>query len=139
MPNTKKPLVVYCDPKHKEIYDNILKDEMFKKTGMHLKDIFLLAMTLGFYKKRRKKLPRSKLDIIRTIDFETKENIISSIAIASEGNLDILVDKKRIYEIAEEYANGGIELLSGIILGVESYGTPSKVIENELLEIVKGI
>jgi len=137
MPNTKKPLVVNCDPKHKEIYDNLLKDVMFK--GMHLKNVFLFAMTLGFYKKRRKKLPRGKLDIIRTIDFETKENIINSIAVVSEGNLNVLVDKKRVYEIAEEYANGGIELLSKMILKQESYGTPSKIIENELLEIVKKI
>jgi len=137
MSNTKKPLVVNCDPKHKEIYDNLLKDVMFK--GMHLKDIFLFAMALGFYKKRRKNLPRGKLDIIRTIDFESKENIINSIVIISEGNLNILVDKKRVYEIAEEYANGGIELLNKMILKQESHGTPSKIIENELLEIVKKI
>ena len=137
MPNTKKPLVVNCNPKHKEIYDNILKDVMFK--GMHLKDVFLLAMALGFYKKRRKKLPRGKLNIIRTIDFETKENIINSIAVASEGNLNVLIDKKKVYEIVEEYANSGIELLSKIMLGQDSHGTPSKIIENELLEIVKKI
>jgi len=134
MNTTKKPLVVHCNPKSKEIYDNLLKDEMF--SGMRLKEVFLFAMALGYYKNRRKKLPRNKLDFIRTIDFEIKENIINSIAVAAEGNLDIVGDKKKVYSIVEEYAEGGIELLNKMILKPDEYGTPRKIIENELIEIV---
>lgn len=137
MNKTKEPIVVFCDVKHKDLYDNLLKEELF--SGQTLSTIFITAMVLGFYRDRRIPLIRQKKDIIRTEYFnEQQKDIMKALAVATENNLEVLADKKKVLSIAEEYANGGIKILDNLIFGSE-FGSPDKRLESELQNITSSI
>jgi hypothetical protein len=116
----------------REIYDKLLeKDGEF--AGKENKDVFLLAMVIGYLHKADIEL-QIKEGFIRTEYLKDQDNsIIKSIAVAKTGTLDILLNKKKIYSIAEEYASGGIKLLKDMVYG-GSYGSFSKKLESELIE-----
>lgn len=132
----KEPLVVNCEEKKKVLYDEILKRDLFAGQALH--KVFIMAMSIGFNKDRRAPLSKKK-DIIRTESFtEEQKNMIKSLAVAAEDTLEILINKKKVYSIVEEYANGGIDILYNIFFGKE-YGSPDKKIENDLEEIASDI
>ncbi|MCD5397039.1 MAG: hypothetical protein LRZ96_00390 [Candidatus Pacebacteria bacterium] len=132
----KDPDRLYCDKKDKSIYDNLKEEGPFKKKD--LIDIFMVAMAIGFKHKNRIKLTK-KEGIILFKSFEANEKkpmtIIKAIAINETGNLDILLDKRELFSIAEEYATGGINILREEIgIDYESY---IRQLETELIEMVE--
>jgi hypothetical protein len=59
--------------------------------------------------------------------------LIKAMAVADAGNLDILNDPKQVLKIAEEYANGGIDLLyDRVYVGAGEY---AKRLEEELQKL----
>jgi len=107
--------------------------------GKELKHIFLFALAIGYYENLRKELPKQKDDLIR-IEYLSEEEkcIIKAIAINSCGEINIIMDKKSIYSIAEEFAAGGIEVLKNMISSNE-YGSFIKSIGNDCQEKVMQI
>ena len=76
------------------------------------KYIFMLALTIGFVEGRRVELESKKEELTRTEYLDDKEkSIIKAIAVMETGSLEVLLDKKEVYSIAEEFAAGGIKLL----------------------------
>jgi len=107
--------------------------------GKELKHIFMFALTIGYYEKLRIELPKQKEDLIRIEYLNDKEKcIIEAIAIESCNDINIILDKKKIYSIAEEFAAAGIGVLKNKIFGSE-YGSFIKSTGNDCLEEVNKI
>lgn len=88
-------------------------------------EVFLCAMALGFKNKSRekfkgKRIPQISIDALK----EKGRNLILSLAISESNDLEILYDPKAVYDIAEEYANGGIPLLLKLVKPENNIGSP---------------
>lgn len=133
----KGPDRLFCNEDDKVIYDELRREGPFK--GMELIDIFMVAMMIGLQHKNRIKLTK-KEGIILFKSFEANEEkpmtIIKAITIYEKGDLDILLDKSKMFSIAEEYATGGIRILRDKINTLE-YGSYIRQLENELIELVE--
>jgi len=113
-------------------YDRLLeKDSPF--AGKENKDLFMMALIVGFHEEIRVKLD-GKEGFFLLYHLNDKENsIIKAIAVAEEGDLNILLDKKKVYSIVEEYAAGGIKLLKDKVFS-GGYGSYIKKLESELID-----
>ena len=107
------------------------KDSPF--AGKENKDLFIMAMVVGFREGARVELDRKEGFIRIEYLNPNEESIIKAIAVAEEGGLDILLDKRKVYSIAEEYAAGGIKLLKDKVFS-GGYGSYIKKLESELTE-----
>lgn len=116
-------------------YDRLLeKDSPF--AGKENKDLFMMALIIGFHEETRVKLDR-KEGFFSLYHLNDKENsIIKAIAVAEEGDLNILLDKKKVYSIVEEYAAGGIKLLKDKVF-TGGYGSYIKKLESDLIDEFK--
>jgi len=86
-------------------------DSLFYKNNKS--DVYIIAATIGFYYHRREKIAaKQDLFVSTTLGKGSEENswILKSLAIATEG-IDILGKTKEIYQICDEYANYGIDVL----------------------------
>ncbi|RLA92681.1 MAG: hypothetical protein DRG69_08440, partial [Deltaproteobacteria bacterium] len=74
---------------------------------------------------------------LRTFN-ENDKALIKSIAIAETGSMDVLFGEniKEAFDIAEEYANGGIDTLYSLVFGDEP-GDPDRKMEQELRIIIE--
>ncbi len=116
-------------------YNRLLeKDSPF--SGKENKDLFMMALIIGFHEETRVKLD-GKEGFFLLYHLNDKENsIIKAIAVAEEGDLNILLDKKKVYSIVEEYAAGGIKLLKDKVFS-GGYGSYIKKLESELIDEFK--
>ncbi|KXB08207.1 hypothetical protein AKJ58_00635 [candidate division MSBL1 archaeon SCGC-AAA385D11] len=134
---SKPPDRVYIDESDKEDYKDLLEDSNSPLEGTGNPDVFLLAAVTGFRKGERIELD-SKYGWARTEYFDDKaKSVIKAIAVAEEG-LDVLLDKKKVYSIAEEYATTGVKLLKNDIFG-RKYGTYIKELESDLKDIFESL
>jgi hypothetical protein len=133
MTEQKKVDRIYVDKKDISSYD-LLRQKPSPFANGQNKDIFLAALVVGYHE--GVKLPlKSKEGYFRTEYLKSEEKaLIKSIAVATTGDLNVLLDEQRIYSIAEEYATGGISLLLDRVQN-DSYGSYAKKLENELLQI----
>jgi len=101
------------------------------------KYLFMLTLTIGFVEGRRVELGSKKEELTRIEYLDNKEkSIIKAIAVKETGSLEVLLDKKEVYTIAEEYAAGGIKLLIRKVFNGE-YGNFIKRFGNEIVERLK--
>jgi len=109
--------------KKKEIWDKLVSPDSEISAFDSYPDLFVLAACTGFMNDERKPL-RGKGDRGETLwDFYTKEQkmAINSIVLVESSDPKLLIDSKKEYldkkvKIAEEYANGGIEILRNELL-----------------------
>ena len=98
---------IHIDPDYHELYSQLTtgSDAPFKT----MKDMFMLATSLGFARGRRTPLSGQR-EIFRWPVFSSQEDIpvLRAIAISETGNSAVLVDQDQLLTIAEEYANAGI-------------------------------
>lgn len=100
------------------------------------KDIFIAAMVTGFNEGVKIEL-KSKEGFVRTSYLKPEDiAIINSIAVADEGSLNVLLDEKKLFSIAEEYATGGIRLLKDKAFS-DDFGTYSKKLGTELIRLYR--
>ena len=59
--------------------------------------------------------------------------LIQALAIAETNSLEVMLDKKEVYTIAEEYATGGLKILKDMVLS-GTYGSFSKKLEVDLID-----
>lgn len=122
------PELVYVDIDNKHYYDDIRFIQ-----GYERKDQFLFAMAFGFINDFHPPLKRKDF-ITRTSYLKNDMPIINALALLiSNGDVDILSNRKEVFKIAEEYANGGIQLLSDEKRF--KYGTFEKSLEKILVDI----
>lgn len=99
-----------------------------------MKDIFMLAMCLGYRQEQRRPLASGRKQIFHWTQFseQVDEPILKAIAIAATGDIQVLSNQEEILRIAEEYANAGIHELRTQV--EEEIGEPLW----NLVELVRG-
>lgn len=137
MTEKKKVDRIYIDKKDREDFESLRdrKDSPFVvgKQRAQNKEVFVAAMVVGFHEGGRIEVKNKEEWIF--IDYLSKEEdaMIKAIAIADEGNLNVLLDEQKVYSIAQEYATGGISLLKSRVFSGD-YGSYAKKLESELLK-----
>lgn len=128
----KTPDRLYCRKSDREIYNQLKEEEPFKRKD--LIHIFMMAVCAGYREKNRIKLDTKEgLILLYHVPREIK-SIMKAIAISEEcGNLNVLLDKGKVYSIVEEYAAGGIKILRNNVLNRE-FGSYIKKLESELID-----
>ena len=92
-------------------------DKDQEKLFNSMKDVYMLALTVGFKNKRRKTIKKSSSDPIKLEIFDEHDKVIMDIIALYENihekDLSLLTDdrKDEKYKLIEEYANGGMEIL----------------------------
>jgi dnd system-associated protein 4 len=116
-----------------EKYDRLKKDTASILKGSDSAGVFVQAMALGYHEKQRKPI-KDRYPVVNINGLtEEQEWLIKAIAIAESGSLDILQNPKGVLEIAQEYSNGGIDILhERIYRGASEY---PKVLEEELQQL----
>lgn len=101
----------FVDKKAHQMFQDLVRLEHSPFHGKHMKDVFIFAMAIGFRLGERRKL-ESRKDIADIDVFKENERIlINSVAVRTEGEAKVLMDEEAVFKIAEEFANGGINLL----------------------------
>jgi hypothetical protein len=133
MNEAKEPPIIYIRKSDRQDFERLLeKDSPFAGKGNKL--VFLMAMVYGFINKVKRELTdRDPSGWIRTEYLSDREkSLIEAIAVYDTGSLDVLLDRKRVFSIAEEYAAGGIKLLKDEVFSAQG-GSFSKRLESQLL------
>jgi dnd system-associated protein 4 len=88
-----------------------------------MKDIFMLAVCLGYRRGQRKPIIGSKRQIFHWAQFSDHFDIpiLKSISISTTNGIQVLSEPERIVEIAEEYANIGIQEINSHYINNGSY------------------
>lgn len=118
---------------------NRLKDKVEKDSpfaGSQNKDVFLAAMVTGYHEGGRVALKTKEGYFWKSYLRDEELALIRAIAVAEEKSLNVLLDEAKVFQIAEEYAAGGIQLLKTKVFG-ESYGSYAKKLESELLRTLE--
>ena len=107
---------IFIKKEDREIYEAIRKNDGDLK-GVTNMDIFLIAMVLGAEKKGRQGLKGSHSDardgLVRIQSFNSDHwRIIKSFAVYEEGYMEVLLSNNKMFDIAEKYANVGIQELN---------------------------
>ena len=133
MTEEKKPKIdrLFVDKKDFDDF-NRLKEKDSPFAGVHNHELFIAAMVLGYHEGCRIEV-KNKKEFFFEKDLTKEENaLIRALAVGSEDNLNVLLDKQKIYTIAEQYATGGISLLKAKVFSGE-YGSYAKKLESDLL------
>jgi len=94
-------------------YDKLKKGDYLPEfKGQEMVYLFAMAMAYGVFHRKRKPLKGVQRSISRSFMDKEFGWLIKAIAISvSEEGVDVISDNAKIYKIAEEYANGGMELI----------------------------
>lgn len=88
-----------------------------------LKDVFMLAVVLGYSRGSRRPAPSSARHTIRKEVFSDNDyHLLKAIAIATTGDVEILMNQGNVLTIAAEYAQVGIHEVKAELL--EQAGRP---------------
>jgi hypothetical protein len=133
MTEEKKPKVDRLFVDRKDFDDfNRLKENDTPFAGVHDHEIFIAAMVVGFNEGCRIEIKNRK-EFFHEKDLTNEENaLIRALAVSEEGGLNVLLNKQKVYSIAEQFATGGISLLKAKALSGE-YGSYAKKLESDLL------
>ena len=125
---------VFIEKKDREdIYEKLLKNRGSPLYGKNNRVPYILALVVGFTKGERLKIVKKDGFILIENLQDEDLSLIKAIAVKEDGNLDVLLDREKVFRIADEYANCGIKLLNNSILGKE-YGSYFKKLEAELID-----
>jgi dnd system-associated protein 4 len=90
-----------------------------KDTGPleHMKDVFLLAAAVGYRKQLRRPIEDERQHVGFWHYFSEARDVplLQCIAVAETQDVAVMGDRNTIVTIAEEYANGGIDLLAEML------------------------
>ena len=131
----KEPDRLYIRKSDRKDYDRLLEKDS-PLVGKENKDLFMMALITGFHEGTRIKLDKREGFFFLYHLNDDENSIIKAIAVAEEGDLNILLDKKKVYLIVEEYAAGGIKLLKDKVFS-GGYGSYIKKLESELIDEFK--
>ena len=106
-------------------------DELRDKLSVDAKNVFLMAMALGFLHEDKERLD-SKKEVVLAQVIKEEEPLMATIAVYDVENLNVVLDKATIYSIAEEYASGGLKYLKDDVLR-ETFGSYIKRLEDQLV------
>ncbi len=136
----KGPKVINVGKKDKKDFDLLREDKSSFFYGREHKEIFLMAIVYGFMNNNSKALGEKHQGghcRVETLN-ETDMTLIKAIAVKKTGGLDVLLNLKEVYSIAEQYAAGGISYLKNDIFS-KQHGDYTKRFEERLVELHKKI
>ncbi|MFN4337404.1 MAG: hypothetical protein ACK4FV_07535, partial [Candidatus Nitrosocaldus sp.] len=87
----------------------------FKLSDAPMKSVFLYSLALGWSTKQRIPLKKRNRSIPSRLFTPEEKWLLYAIAFVETNDINIILDKRKVVEIAEEYANGGIDRLVEII------------------------
>jgi len=101
--------------------------------GKTMKEVFMYAMAVGFKNGKRVPLKKRTAAIPIATFSEEDEALIEAVAIKTKSTIDVLFEDsaKQVIQIAEEYANGGIDALYYEVFGEEA-GDPDRKMEQSV-------
>jgi len=115
--------------KKEEIWDPLVSSDSDIFVFKSYKDLFVFAVCVGYVNDKRKPLSNNKKQGEIRWEYLTRENkmVIDSVALSESSDPRLLIDSNQDYldkkvKIAEEYANGGIDILKTELL--EKPGSP---------------
>lgn len=116
-------------------YEKLTKDRISPLYGKEYRDIFMLAMAIGYLHAKPTQL-KKRIPNIPLRGFSSQEKwLMRAIAIAKERKLEVLFEPKNIFYLAEEYANAGIKILVSEVF--DNLGTYDKILEADLRKLIK--
>jgi hypothetical protein len=123
---------INIDKGDRSLYQKVVDENILQFKEKERKDQFMFAMAIGFSRKVMRPLA-TKEGFFRTEYLRPEDEALICATALHEGNIEILADKERIFQVAEEYAHAGIKLL---VDELESPGFAnfSKRLEGELYE-----
>lgn len=104
------PKIIYRTKNDKESYEELKEDPIFSE--LQNKDLFLIALTVGYKEKKRKQIDKKDPKGFVRTEYLGPEDwmIVKSVAIDEESE-EVLNKPEIVIQIAEEYAHGGLEFL----------------------------
>ncbi len=132
MTEKKKVDRLFVDKKDLDLF-NRLKEKDSPFAGCSNKEIFLAAMVTGFFEGSKLELQTREGYVREEYLHPQDKALINAIAVSEAGDLKVLLDKQKVFSIAEEYATGGIVLLKAKALSLDEYGSYAKKLESQML------
>lgn len=111
---------IHIDSERRDMFEALQnsEDSPFYESENH--DLFMFALGYGYKNTVPETIKNKKGAFFgRGSLSEHQQAVIEAVAVAEERDVHVLRDQRMVYEIAEEYANAGIELLHGRVLGPE--------------------
>ncbi|MBC7128255.1 MAG: hypothetical protein H5T45_00790 [Thermoplasmatales archaeon] len=133
----KEPLIIRVRATDLDDFNTLLNEKESPFINSTRKAVFLMAMAIGYRERKKISLEREKTkDYDRVAYLNPAEKaLIKAVAIADKrGDLQVLLNPKEVYSIAESYAAGGIKILKNKVFSGE-FGSYIKKLEIELLKI----
>jgi hypothetical protein len=110
---------VHIDREQHEMFTELQETEESPFYGATNHDLFVFTVGYGM----KYTVPKNTEDELAFFGrhqlSEMQQTVIEAVAIKEERDVRVLRDKRRVYEIAEEYANAGVEKLYGRVFGPE--------------------
>ncbi|WP_193063710.1 hypothetical protein [Oceanobacillus oncorhynchi] len=136
---------IYVRKKYIDIYRELRTDKLSSpQIFTENKDLFTLCCTLGFRSGNRNKLKNAEMLLWSGTLDDHQEAVLKVIAVKSseDRNLNILDDIDKVYKIAEQYADYGMEILIEEIFKPyikEQESGALTIVYNEKAELLKTI
>lgn len=116
-----------------EKYRKLTQDNLSPFHGSYFKDVFLYAAAYGFRHGLRSEVERPEPNLPLSAFADEEVWILRALAVAEENSLEVLADERKVFRIAEEYANGAIELIYLEVFGGKP-GEPYKRMVQDVQE-----
>lgn len=118
------PSTITIDKGDKKHFDLLLEDRGSFFYKRDRKEVFIMAMVYGFDSGDRKPLTDKLSGGYFRVEYlnDREKTLIKAVAVHRKGSLDVLLDPKQVYSIAEEFAAGGIGHLKEEVLNTR-FGT----------------
>lgn len=115
---TDPPRDVTIERSKRELYEELRTTEDSPFYDVELRNLFLIALGYGRQKAGRTELDGESHALFGRVQLSGEQLwILKSVAVKETRDPDVLRDERRVYTIAQEYANSGIEKLHGKVFG----------------------
>jgi hypothetical protein len=109
---------LHIDEERRDMFESLQnsEDSPFYQASNH--DLFMFALGYGRSNTMPETIKNNKTAFFgRTSLSERQQAVVEAVAVEEERDVRVLRDQRMVYEIAEKYANAGIELLHGRVFG----------------------
>lgn len=100
------------DEESGEIYNKLITNKNFK--SLSILEIFSIAMVMGKKRGRPEPLKKNRVAEVNKYTMDNSKSfnyLLMALGVEEEGSIDILSDEVKYFEIAEQYAKNGLELI----------------------------
>lgn len=111
---------VHVDEERYEMFKELQDSENSPFYQAENHDLFMFAVGYGREKSMPEKIKNGEHAFFgRSQLSDEQQAVIEAVAVEEERSVHVLRDQRRVYKIAEEYANSGIDELYGRVFGPE--------------------